>query len=157
MADGRTLASGLRHVYPIKKDINHNYKLKGSDAMVYQSDLALGYEPGLYVYYEKRGAMIKKWLTSRAGPLRIQTSPPAGRARIPPSMYKTSSILGPFREYIEDDHFPEKDFWQDVEWVTPVTEFNHQTNPVALGYAGNEPAMDWAYIWSYALGKRVRG
>jgi hypothetical protein len=44
MAEGGTLAFGLRHVYPIKDDLNHVYKiLKGSDAVVYQRVLALGY------------------------------------------------------------------------------------------------------------------
>jgi hypothetical protein len=46
LAEGGTLAFGLRHVYPIKNDFNHVHKtLKGSDAVVYQSVLALGYEP----------------------------------------------------------------------------------------------------------------
>jgi hypothetical protein len=53
LADGGTLAFGLRHVYPIK---NNNLKrvyrvLKGSDADVYQSIRALGYELVLYAYY----------------------------------------------------------------------------------------------------------
>ena len=45
MADGGTLAFGLRHVYRIKKSPNHVYDvLKGSDA-VYQSVRALGFDP----------------------------------------------------------------------------------------------------------------
>jgi hypothetical protein len=42
----------------------------------------------------------------------------------------------------------------------PVTGFNRQTDAVTIGYAGNEPAMDWhmvTYAWLYALGKRVTG
>ncbi len=55
LADGGTLVFGLRHVYPIKDDLNHVYKiLKESDAVVYQSVVGLGYEPVLYVYYDKR-------------------------------------------------------------------------------------------------------
>jgi len=46
---------------------------------------------------------------------------------------------------IENDPFPEADILEGVEWVTPVTEFNRQTDAVFIGYAGNEPAMDWAY------------
>jgi hypothetical protein len=43
LADGGTLAFGLRHVYPIRKGLIHVYKiLKGSDAVVYQSFFALG-------------------------------------------------------------------------------------------------------------------
>jgi hypothetical protein len=61
LADGGTLAFGLLYVYPIKNDLNHVYKiLKGSDAVVYQSVLALGYEPVLYVCYDKRGVMVDK-------------------------------------------------------------------------------------------------
>jgi hypothetical protein len=44
---------------------------------------------------------------------------------------------------IENDLFPEADIREGVECVTPVTEFNRQTD--AVTYAGNEPTMDWAY------------
>jgi catechol 2,3-dioxygenase-like lactoylglutathione lyase family enzyme len=55
LADGGTLAFGLRHVYSIEDDLEHVYSaLKGSDAVVYQSVLALGYEPVLYLYYRDR-------------------------------------------------------------------------------------------------------
>jgi len=38
MADGGTLGFGLRHVYPIEKNLEHVYNvLKASDAVVYQS------------------------------------------------------------------------------------------------------------------------
>jgi hypothetical protein len=46
----------------------------------------------------------------------------------------------PEGEPVAVDHSPE-----GVEWVTPVTKFNRQTDAVVIGYAGNEPAMDWAY------------
>jgi hypothetical protein len=51
MAEGGTLAFGLSHVYPMERDLEqvHNV-LKGSDAVVYQSVRALGFEPVLYVY-----------------------------------------------------------------------------------------------------------
>ncbi|KAF8464538.1 hypothetical protein DFH94DRAFT_395841 [Russula ochroleuca] len=53
LAEGGTLAFGLRHVYPIKKNLKHVYSiLKGSDAVVYRKVCALGYEPVLYVFYE---------------------------------------------------------------------------------------------------------
>ena len=54
MADGGTLAFGLRHDYPIEhrglQDVCN--VLKGSDAVVYQSTRALGFEPMLYMYYD---------------------------------------------------------------------------------------------------------
>jgi hypothetical protein len=144
LADGGTLVFGLRHVYPIKNDLNNVYKiLKGSDAVVYQSVVALGYEPVLYVYYDKRGVMIDKlvdfssWtdaLCSRQGP------------QIEEVVYMEGGVLAhPEGAWIENDLFPEGDFREGVEWVTPVTEFNRQTDVVTIGYAGNEPGMDWAY------------
>ena len=52
MADGGTLAFGLRHVYPIEESLEHVYNvLKGSDAAVYQSMCVLGFDPVLYMYY----------------------------------------------------------------------------------------------------------
>jgi len=57
---GGTLAFGLRHIYPIGNDLNHPSPLehvygalKGSDAVVYQTFRALGFQPVLYMYYEK--------------------------------------------------------------------------------------------------------
>ena len=53
LAEGGTLAFGLRHVYPIKDDLKHLYSvLKGSDAVVYQSVRTIGFEPVLYMYYK---------------------------------------------------------------------------------------------------------
>ena len=53
MADGGTLAFGLRHIYPIKRNLKHVYNvLKGSDAVVYQTMGTLGFEPVLYVHYD---------------------------------------------------------------------------------------------------------
>ncbi|KAH9959136.1 hypothetical protein BJV74DRAFT_947509 [Russula compacta] len=53
LADGGTLLFGLRHIYPIGDDLSSVYEaLKGSDAMVYQSVLALGFEPVLRMYYQ---------------------------------------------------------------------------------------------------------
>lgn len=53
LADGGTLAFGLRHVYPIKDSLEHLYGvLKGCDAVVYQTVPALGFEPVLSLYYE---------------------------------------------------------------------------------------------------------
>ncbi len=53
MADGGTLAFGLRHGYPIEgRGLQQIYNLlKGSDVVVYQCVRALGFEPMLYMYY----------------------------------------------------------------------------------------------------------
>ena len=53
LAEGGTLAFGLRNVYPFKDDLKRvRSALKGSDAVVYRRVRALGYEPVLYVFYE---------------------------------------------------------------------------------------------------------
>jgi len=142
LADGGTLAFGLRHVYPIKNDLKRVYNiLKGSDAVVYESVLALGYEPVLYVYYDKRGVMIDKvmdfseWMDaffSDEGPGIEEVVHMEGGVFV-------HSEGAP----IADD--PWLDIPEPVEWVTPRTKFNRQTDAVAIACAGNEPAMEWAY------------
>jgi hypothetical protein len=132
------------NVYPIKNGLNHVYKiLKGSDAVVYQSVLALGYEPALYVNYNKRNIMIdkvvdfSKWM----GAFCSQQGP-----QIEDVVYLEGGVPA-YAEgtQLENDRFLGVEIREGVEWVTPVTEFNRQTDAVTIGYAGNEPAMDWAY------------
>jgi hypothetical protein len=139
LADGGTLAFGLRHVYPIKNDLNNVYKiLKGSDAVVYQSVLALGYEPVLYVYYDQRGVMIDKLvdLSAWMGAFCSDEGPDIGDV-----VHMEGGVLVyPEGEQIMVGNSPE-----GVEWVTPVTKFNRQADAVVIGYAGNEPGMEWAY------------
>jgi hypothetical protein len=53
LADGGTLAFGLAHAYSIEKDFKHVYgALRGSDAVVYRTLRALGFEPVLRMYYQ---------------------------------------------------------------------------------------------------------
>ena len=54
MADGGILGFGLRHGYIIEhRGLAHLYDvLKGSDAVVYRSMRALGFEPVLHMYYD---------------------------------------------------------------------------------------------------------
>ena len=140
MADGGTLAFGLRHVYPIEKSLKHVYNiLKGSDAVVYQSMRALGFEPVLYVYYEQKyttspqGAMVDK---------QIKFSTDEYEASVPEIVQAEGGI--PVRQdrwtirYTSDDMCPEL-----VEWVTPLTTYNRQED-VFVHY-GNEATLDWAY------------
>jgi hypothetical protein len=54
LADGGTLAFGLAHAYSIRKDFKPVYgALKGSDAVVYRTLRALGFEPVLRMYYHE--------------------------------------------------------------------------------------------------------
>jgi hypothetical protein len=137
LPDGGTLGFGLRHVYPIEKKLKqvHNV-LKGSDAVVYQSVRALGYEPMLYLYYRDEyddegheGVIIDKlakW--PREG----------GDTR--------DSILLQEGGLSVSDSSPDQSSREDreqVEWVTPVTEFNRQKS--AFLYYGNSSSLNWAY------------
>jgi hypothetical protein len=146
LADGGTLAFGLRHVYPIKNDLNHVYEiLKGSDAVVYQSVLALGYEPVLYVHYGEQGVMIDKvvdfsrWKeefgSRQVAPMIDEVVQIEGGVPVRP-------VGGPIAYGVDIAEGVE---WEGVEWVTQLTEFNRQTDAVFIGYTGNEPAMEWVY------------
>jgi hypothetical protein len=128
LADGGTLAFGLRHVYPIQNGLDRVYKiLKGSDSAVYQSVLALGYEPVLYVYYrdfwQDRGVMIDKMVYSSDDD----------------DMLIEGGVL------VHDEGEPisrynlEKGVPEGVEWVTPMTTFKD----VSLAYVGNGSPIDW--------------
>jgi hypothetical protein len=144
MADGGTLGFGLRHIYPIKDSLKHVYNvLKGSDAVVYQSMRALGFEPVLYVYYENEDEDE-------------DNDPPQGVIVDKPmdfeQLFDDQTVLGILQEeggipVREDgmvmrgdsdctDHEP-------VEWVTPLTTYSRQKDPFAS--YGNEPTLNWAY------------
>ena len=144
MAEGGTLAFGLRHVYPIEHDLKHVHNvLKGSDVVVFQSVRALGFEPVLYVYYDDRSSH----------------SPPAGVIvdQLPNlrDLYdfeeSISHILQNTQGGIPVCHGGETFEGCDhcagnvetVEWVTPVTVYNRQKE--ALVYYGNDPSLRWAY------------
>jgi hypothetical protein len=148
LADGGTLAFGLRHVYPIENNLEHVYNvLKGSDAVVYQSVRALGYEPVLCLYYRdefllrrfktNQGVIIDKIIDfpkegvdddSNRDSILLQeggilvSEPSQGRL---PALYST-----------EEDR-------EKLEWVTPVTEFNRQES--AYLHYGNDSSLGWAY------------
>jgi hypothetical protein len=142
MADGGTLGFGLRHVYPIKESLNHVYNvLKGSDAVVYQSMRALGFEPVLYVYYEEDGdndapkdAMVDKLI--------IDFDCVRDDDTVVDCVQEKGGIL--VREAgmeMQDDS--DSTIAEMVEWVTPLTMYNRQEG-VFASY-GNEPTLNWAY------------
>ena len=131
MADGGTLAFGLRHVYPINETLRPVYRiLKGSDAVVYQGVRALGYEPVLYLYYAKEegpeGVIVGDVINFEE----MYCYEDDDAATI---VEKAGGIL-----VSEEDGEPEY-----MEWVTPMTTFNRQEG-VYPSY-GNEPSLTWAY------------
>ncbi len=150
LGDGGTLAFGLRHIYPIKDSLKHVYSvLKGSDAVVYQSVRALGFQPVLYLYYETsrceghfKGVLVDKMVDFSE------------------AEYNSDGDVGEVTEIIRDmggivvhqqgweldmeelgsdDHgMPEM-----VEWVTPLMTFNRRASAYAT--YGNSPTLNVTY------------
>jgi hypothetical protein len=111
LADGGTLAFGLRHVYPINYRLKGIYSvLKGSDAVVYQVVRALGYEPVLYVYYGS--AIIDRVLG-----IQVAFVEEDGITEI---IQREGGILVAEKGVGDPRYGPP----EQLEWVTPETEFN---------------------------------
>ncbi|KAH9984428.1 hypothetical protein BJV77DRAFT_1090619, partial [Russula vinacea] len=129
MAEGGTLAFGLRHVYPIKRKLERNYLhriyyvLKGSDAVAYQNAFTLGFEPKLYLYYEWSGSPLGVIIDKEGGILVAQ----GGTSR---------------RDAIElDERFDSPEL---LEWVTPMTTFNRQVDAYST-YGEKNLELRWVY------------
>ena len=133
MAEGGTLAFGLRHCYPINHSgLKHVRNiLKGSDAVVYQSARALGFEPTLYMYYDEtfgdhKGIIIDKLVEFEfIDDVKGDTvcSFIQGEGGIPVRQdggeidyYDQYSGL-----YYDEDYLKNP---EPVEWVTPITAYN---------------------------------
>ena len=122
LADGGTLAFGLRHVYPCYDTIKSDPKtLKGSDAFVYQVVRALGYEPVLYLRYRENdfeSAIIERELS-------LQEVAERGEYGILDIVQREGGILvteeGKSAESDPRYGPPEK-----LELVAPMTEFNRK-------------------------------
>ena len=147
MADGGTLAFGLRHVYPIKDNLKHIYNvLKASDAVLYQNMRALGFEPVLYVYYEDneyyeeggdtdlpRGAMVDRLIYFDGTEDGESVLDLVQKERGILVRQDGGKICGAFA--LEDS--------EPVEWVSPLTTYNRQEG--AYASYGNEPTLNWVY------------
>ncbi len=135
---GGALAFGLRHVYPIENDpgdrspLEHIYgALKGSDAIVYQTVRALGFQPVLYMHYEwttpnnfQEAAVIDKVMNFR----RLRKWP--GVVDITKVVREEGGIVV-FQEGWEIDPDDGYENPEKVEWVTPVTTFNRKESTFA--------------------------
>lgn len=130
LAEGSTLAFGLANAYSIGKDFKHVYgALKGSDAVVYRTLRALGFEPVLRMYYHE-------WEPDRVG------ESLDGHAAVFDEIVNFSDW-----RWQEDVFIPDFVRWMDgqfvrpedsqtdedsnlegevVVWVTPVTTFNRK-------------------------------
>jgi hypothetical protein len=145
MAEGGTLGFGLRHVYPIKRDLKHVHNiLKGSDAVVYQRVRALGFEPVLYVYYDDT-------FPSNSPPTGVIVDQLSGFgegyeeqiSQVLQDDYGGIIVRQDGGENsVNDDYYHSRNH-EVVEWVTPVTVYNRQKG--AYVYLGNEASLGWAY------------
>ncbi|KAF8504387.1 hypothetical protein F5888DRAFT_1655292 [Russula emetica] len=146
MAEGGTLAFGLRHGYPIKYDLKPIYNiLKRSDAVVYQCVRALGFEPTLYMYYdggddfsEHQGMILDKVVN-----LKNVFFDPDEDPDEQPSAHEIIQAQGGILmrqdggRFYEDDDLDSLMIPEPMEWVTPRTTYNHKED-------GNE-------LWGYPI------
>src|SRR5258708_5128997 len=150
LGDGGTLAFGLRHIYPIKNSLEHVYSvLKGSDAVVYQSVLALGFQPVLYLYYE-----IEEYENHWQGSLIDKV------VDLSDADYDSDGDVGDITKVIHEEGgiVVHQEGWrrlrpsygnrrvmpeETVEWVTPVTTFNRKGS--AFPTYGNSPTLNVVY------------
>jgi hypothetical protein len=148
LGDGGTLAFGLRHIYPIKNSLKHLYNaLKGSDAVVYQSVRALGFQPVLYLYYEMaseysssfKGALIDKMVDFSIPDYEVEFVDIAKIVREEGGIVVDQECWEPHIADYKDDEMPE----ETVEWVTPATSFNRKGSTFVT--YGNSPALNVAY------------
>jgi hypothetical protein len=158
MADGGTLAFGLRHVYPIKKSLKHVYDvLKGNDAVVYQNMRALGFDPVLYMYYDGDGdedgdedsdedgddGDNSEYRNSLKGVM-VDTL-----VHFCDSYTEEESVLdivqgrGGIPVHQEDGDVSDLKNPEPVEWVTPLTTYNRKQD--AFATYGNQAALSWVY------------
>jgi len=154
LAYGGTLGFGLRHVYPAGREIKHVYGLlKASDAVLYRSFRALGFQPALYLYYE-----WPKYSAHSAKGALIDHLVDFGRFAGPPEEFDLARVVldeggivvcrgDSYSAGDNEDERPVK-----VDWVTPVTRFNCQEN--AYVSYGNEPSLELTY-WDLCLIVRI--
>ncbi len=153
LPEGGTLGFGLRHIYPVGSTIKHVYGLlKASDAVVYRSFRALGFQPVLYMYYEcephDRDKVFHGALIDHRVDFRGHFYEESDLARVLPSeggirVYRRKSYSG------EDDGSTNA---EKIDWVTPVTTFSRQET--AYIHYGNEPSLEVAY-WDLCLVVRI--
>jgi hypothetical protein len=168
LAEGGTLVFGLRHVYPIKRNLERvsigmkslhlieNYLkhlygvLNGSDSVMYQSAYSLGFEPVLYLYYEWTGRVDRASPTSP--PLGVITDKVIDFNEVQADMgedlvdfaQREGGILvargGGGKATMFDSRFESPEL---LEWVTPMTTFNRQEDVYPTDGPEDEPELRW--------------
>jgi hypothetical protein len=151
LPNGGTLGFGLRHVYPVDRKIEHVYdSLKASDAVVYRSFRALGFQPVLYLYHEGNPGLL------------IDHRPSFG------GYFKGSDELLQLTELIveeggsiivrQDDSYREDpncdEDAEKVDWVTPVTSYNPHEVTFPAPYGHRMIRVEKSY-WDLCLVVRI--
>ena len=132
LSEGGTLGFGLRHVYQVEDKLEHVYSLlKGSDAALYQSLCALGFEPVLYLFYDSgkewcRGDLFRPVLIDRV-----------------PNLEEAGEIEDLTEELCSFGGLQISRLKQVVTWVTPPTTFNRRES--AYMAHGNQPTLGLIY------------
>jgi hypothetical protein len=131
LADGGTLGFGLANGYSIGKKFKHVYDvLKGSDAVVYRTLRALGFEPMLRMYYhEWKPDFAGESLEGHAAVFDEIPDFSAWRwqedAFIPDFVHSNDGQIVHPEDLETDAEFGYLE-GEDVVWVTPVTTFNRK-------------------------------
>src|SRR6266478_1389532 len=135
LADGGTLAFGLMHAYTIGNTFKHVYgALKGSDAVVYRTLRALGFDPVLRMYYhEWEPDSVSKTLYGHAAVFDKVVDFSDWRWQEQPEYIDVAEFVtwthGRFvrrDDLQEDEEFDPFEGDEEVVWVTPVTTFNRK-------------------------------
>jgi hypothetical protein len=145
MAEGGTLAFGLRHGYPFNYDLKPIYDvLKGSDTVVYQCARALGFEPVLHMYYDKYFSLHEGMIIDKVIHFNVFIDYDEEE-----SLHKFIQAEGgilvrqdggktfyddPY-SVLDDPKYPEP-----MEWVTPMTTYNRKKGQYAI--RGDDLQMD---------------
>jgi len=135
LAEGGMLAFGLMHNYSIRNDFNPVYgALKGSDAAVYRTLRALGFDPVLRMYYhEWEPDSVSKTLYGHAAVFDKVVDFSDWRWQEQPEYIDVAEFVtwthGRFvrrDDLQEDEEFDPFEGDEEVVWVTPVTTFNRK-------------------------------
>ena len=133
MAEGGTLAFGLKHGYSIEhrglQDVPN--VLKGSDKVVWQGARSLGFEPMLYVYSDKscgehQGMVVHKLVSFDSAFLDEDEDDSIrdyiqGQGGIP--VRQDGGELDHYDFDADEDEDLENP--EPMEWVTPITTYSH--------------------------------
>ena len=132
LADGGTLAFGLAHAYSIGEDFKYLYgALKDSDAVVYRTLRALGFEPVLRMYYhEWKPDWVGDSLNGHAAvfdeivDFSIWDWQERQDLFIPEFVrWNNGQFVRP-EDLQSDEEFEYEENAEVVAWATPVTAFN---------------------------------